>query len=180
MSSVLAFFNSIYKIKAKPIGDSSHVAELVSQLRKLQRNVRHPLVSAKHIGIDVQLFIVDLNYLKNDKTDFSRIFINPKILSKKAPLVSQLEDDLSLPKLAVSVERPKEIEIRFSDEKLNEQTAVFSDLAARWILHGIDQLNGISIVDRINKHRQRSVKGHLKNITEGKIKTNYQLEYDSQ
>ncbi|MBL4586403.1 MAG: peptide deformylase [Flavobacteriales bacterium] len=178
MSSVLAFSNVIYKTQAKPISDSSHVEELVLQLRALQQNVRLPLVSAKHIGIDVQLFIVDLNYLQKEKEDFLGVFINPQIISEKAPLVSQLEEDLSLPKLSVSIERPKEIEISFLDEEFKEQTAVFSDLAARWILHGIDQLNGIYIVDRINKHRQRSVKGHLKNITEGKIEVNYQLEYE--
>lgn len=178
MQSVQAFSNAIYKSEAQPIGDASRVSELVSELLELQLKLKHPLVSAKHLGIDVQAFVVNLNYLKKEKTEFLGVFINPKIISNKAPLVSELEDDLSLPKLSVSIERPKEIEISFLDEHFKEKTAVFSDLAARWILHGIDQLNGISIVDRINKHRQRSVKGHLKKIVEGKIEANYRLAYD--
>jgi peptide deformylase len=90
-----------------------------------------------------------------------------------------LEDDVSIPRLTVSIERPKQIEVSFLDEELTQQTAVFSDLAARWILHGIDQVNGVSIIDKLNKYRQRSVKTHLKRLAERMIDTNYKLEYDS-
>ena len=107
------------------------------------------------------------------------VILNPTLISTTAPLVSGLEDDLSLPRLEVSVERPKQICVSFLDENLTQQTAVFSDLGARWILHGMDQLNGISIIDKLNLHRQQSVKAHLKRIVERKIEPAYKLEYDS-
>ncbi|MFC2175445.1 peptide deformylase [Bacteroidota bacterium] len=176
---IQAFGNNIYKSASQKVGKQSAVAEIIVQLKALQQKLEHPYVSAKHIGLNLQLFVVDLNYAKYQPSNFKAVFINPEILSVKAPLVSQLEDDLSIPKLSVSIERPIEIELRFLDENFEEQKEVFSNLAARWILHGIDQLNGKSIVDCLNKHRQRSIKGHLKKIAEHKIESNYKLEFDA-
>lgn len=176
---IKAFGNNIYKTKSQVIGNATGASELAAQLREVQKRVKHPLVSAKHLGLDLQAFIVDLNFLSQDAVDFRQLIINPELIATNAPLVAQLEDDLSIPRLAVSIDRPKEIEISFFDENLTPRTAVFSDLAARWILHGMDQLNGISILDKLNKHRQRSVQTHLKRIADRKIETNYELEYDS-
>ena len=159
------------------MGSNSKLEELVAQFKEVHAKTKHPLVTAKHLKLNMAIFSVDLSYAKHSGSEFARVFINPEIRSTQAPLVSGLEDDLSIPRLVVSIERPKQIEISVLDEQLKEQTAVFSDLAARWIQHGIDQLNGISIVDRLNTHRKRSVKGHLKRIIERKIETNYKLDY---
>ena len=176
---IQAFGNEIYRSFGQKLGNKSQASELMVQLQEVQKKVKHPLVSAKHVGLNLQIFSIDLNYANHEPTVFKQIFINPVLISSKAPLVSMLEEDLSIPRLTVSIERPKEIEISFLDEELTQQTGVFSDLAARWIMHGIDQVNGISIIDKLNKHRQRSVKGHLKRLAEQKIETNYKLEYDN-
>lgn len=179
MAKVQAFGNAIYGSVALPIGDASQTAELVKELQGLQKQLGCPLVSAKHLGLNVQALVINLNYARPKAEDFKLILINPKLISSKAPLVSGLEEDISLPRLTVSIERPKQIEFSFFDRNLTEQTAVFSDLAARLVQQGIDQLNGITLIDRLNSHRQRSVKAHLKRIEERKIETNYQLEYDT-
>ena len=175
---IQAFGNSIYKTEAQPVGASASVQELIAKLQEAQKQTKHPFVSTKHLGLNLQVFIIDLNYSKFEASDFKQVFMNPKLISTKAPLVSGLEDDLSLPRLTVSIDRPKQIEISFLDENLTDQTATFSDLAARWILHGLDQMNGISIIDKLNKHRQRSLKAHLNRLAEKKVETNYKLEYE--
>ena len=155
------------------------MAELIAQLEEVQKKVKHPLVSAKHIGLNLQVFMVDLSFVHHEPQNFKKVFINPELISSKAPLVSMLEDDVSIPRLIVSIERPKQIEISFLNEELTAQTTTFSDLAARWIMHGIDQVNGMSIIDKLNKYRQRSVKSHIKRLAERKIETNYKLEYEN-
>jgi peptide deformylase len=174
---IQAFGNEIYRSEGQKLGDKSQASELIEHLQEVQKKVKHPLVSAKHLGLNLQVFLVDLNLAKHEPTDFKQVFINPELISSNAPLVTMLEDDVSIPRLTVSIERPKQIEISFLDEELTQQTTVFSDLAARWIMHGIDQVYGISIIDKLNKHRQRSVKAHLKCLVERKIETNYVLEY---
>jgi len=174
---IQAYGNDIYKSVGQKLGSNSQAAELIAQLQEVQKKVKHPFVSAKHLGLNLQVFVVDLNFANHETVDFQQVFINPELSSSKAPLVSMLEDDVSIPRLTVSIERPKEIEISFLDEDLTQQTAVFSDLAARWILNGIDQINGISIIDKLNKYRQRSIKSQLKRIAERKIETNYKLIY---
>ena len=174
---IQAFGNEIYKSVGQKLGNKSQASELIAQLQEVQKKVKHPLVSAKHLGLNLQVFVVDLNYAKNEASDIRKVIINPELLSSTAPLVSMLEDDLSIPRLSVSIERPKQIEISFLDEDLTKQTERFSDLAARWVLHGIDYVNGVSIVDKLNKHRKRSVKGHLKRVSEKKVESNYELVY---
>tara|TARA_R110002072_G_scaffold54877_4_gene143501 strand:+ start:251 stop:781 length:531 start_codon:yes stop_codon:yes gene_type:complete len=175
---IQAHGNEIYKSVGQKLGNKSQAAELIAQLQEVQKKVKHPVVSAKHVGLNLQVFIVNLNLVKHNAEDFRQVFINPELKSTKAPLVSGLEDDISIPRLTVSIERPKQIEISFLDENLTVHTATFSELAARWILHGIDQVNGISIIDKLNKYRQRSVKAHVKRLAEQKIETNYKLEYE--
>jgi peptide deformylase len=177
---IQAFGNSIYKTEAQPAGAGASAQELITKLRDTQKQTKHCFVSAKHLGLNLQMFIIDLNFSKSEALDFKQVFIDPKLISTKAPLVSGLEDDLSIPRLTVSIDRPKQIEVSFLDENLTDQTATFSDLAARWILHGIDQMNGISIIDKLNKHRQRSLKAHLNRLAEKKIESNYKLEYESE
>lgn len=176
---IQVYGSTIYRSKAEKVGSNGNVTELISRLREVQGNLRHPLVSAKHLNLNLAVFSVDLGFAKRADDDFKGVFINPEILTTNAPLVSGLEDDLNLPRLAVSIERPKQIEVSFLNEQLKEQTTTFSDLSARWIQHGIDQLNGESIIDRLNTHRKRSVKGHLKRLEEQKIETNYKLQYDN-
>lgn len=175
---IQAYGNQIYRSKAQQLGENAPTAELIKQLLEVQKKLRHPFVSAKHLGLDLNLFVIDLNFAKFEAVDFRKVFVNAELIGSKAPLVSMLEDDPSIPRLTVSIERPKQIEISYLDENAAFQTTNFSDLAARWILHGIDQMNGISIIDRLNTHRQRSVKNHLKRLSEQKIETNYKLEFD--
>jgi peptide deformylase len=175
---IYAFGSGIYQGQAQLIGEVAQANELIKKLIEVQKVTKHPIVTAKHVGLNLSLFVVDLKFLNQADENFQGVFINTKLISTFAPLVSGLEDDLSIPRLTVSIDRPKQIEVSFLDEKLPEQTATFSDLAARWILHGIDQVNGISIIDKLNKHRQRSLKGHLKRLAEHKIETKYKLEYD--
>lgn len=176
---IYAFGSGIYQGQAQLIGDGAQANELVKKLIEVQKITKHPIVTAKHVGLNLSLFVVDLKFLNQADETFNGVFVNAKLISTFAPLVSGLEDDLSIPRLSVSIDRPKQIEVSFLDENLTEHTATFSDLVARWILHGIDQVNGISIIDKLNKHRQRSVKGHLKRLEEHKIETNYKLEYDN-
>jgi len=174
---IQAHGNSIYASKAERVGATASVDELIARLKDVQKELKHPLVSAKNLGLNLSVFSVNLNYATRDKEDFVSVFVNAEVISSQAPLVSGLEDDVSIPKLAVSIERPKQIEVSFLDEELKQQTATFSDLAARWIQHGVDKLNGVSIIDKLNTRRKKSVRGHLRRISEQKIETNYKLVY---
>lgn len=176
---IQAHGNAVYRSKAETVGSSADLSDLAAQLKSAQQQLKHPLVTAKNLNLNLAVFAIDLRYAKHSDSELSGVFVNPKITATKAPLVSGLEDDLSLPRLAVSIERPKQIEVSFLNEQLEEQTTTFSDLAARWIQHGVDQLNGVSIIDRLNTHRKRSVKGHLRRLEEQKIETNYKLQYDN-
>jgi len=179
MAGILAYGNSIYTTVAHRIGNTAETKPLVDALLGVQAELKCPVLSAKHIGFDLQVFVVDLNHLTIAKEDFKGVFVNPELLETFAPLMAQLEEDVCIPKLAVSVDRPKSVKVKLFNERFEEQTLVFNEAPARYIQQGIDLLQGTTIMERLNPHRQRSVKGHLKRISEKKIETNYQLEYEN-
>lgn len=175
---ILAYGNEIYTAVSQPVGSNSDLSDLKSQLRDAQNKTKVPVIAGKHIGVNVRVFCVDLRFTK-EKQDFQALFVNPEIISSRAPLVSGLESDVAIPKLTLSIDRPKVVEVSFLDDVNTESTQSFSDLAARWIMNGIDHLEGITIIDRVNKHRQRSVRGQLKRIAEGRVETSYEMIYTS-
>jgi peptide deformylase len=179
MNGIQAFGNAIYSTVALRVGKGEDAKQLVTVLQAMQHELKCPVLTAKHLGFDLQMFVCDLNFAADNKEDFRAVFINPELVDSFAPLVAHLEEDISLPRLSVSIERPRSVKVKYLNEQFKEVTAVLTDGAARAVQQGIDVLNGIGIVDRLNAHRQRSVKGHIKRITERKIETDYQLEYDS-
>ena len=174
---ILAYGNDIYSIEANEVGSSANVSEVLTKLFAVQKVVKSPVLTAKHFGLNLNVMSVNLSHLK-ENIPFELVLINATIISSKAPLVSGLEYDAAIPKLAVSIERPKSIQVEFLDAEFEPQIRSFTDQQARWISNGIDLLAGKTIVKQINQHRQRSVKTHLKRISEGKVEANYNLILD--
>jgi hypothetical protein len=52
----------------------------------------------------------------------------------------------------------------------------FSESTGRSVLQGVDQLQGELIIDNINGHRLRSLKGYLGRLEKGKFKVNYPVK----
>lgn len=171
---ILAHGNDIYLGQAGNVGSSVNVSDVIAELIEAQKVVKSPVLTAKHIGLNLSVMSVNLNYLK-EKIPFELVLVNASVINSKAPLVSGLEYDAAIPKLAVSIARPKTVQVEFLDEELKPQRHWFSDQQARWISNGIDLLNGKTIISQVNQFRQRSVKTHLRRVSEGKVEAHYNL-----
>lgn len=176
--TVLAHGSALYGTVAAPVGTGAPVSELIGRLERVQKNCAHPLIAAKHIGLDLQVFIIDHHFQHREATAEKLVVLNPELVGERAPLVSLLESDVSLPGLSVSIDRPRVINVRYRDEVFAEQEVSLDGWSARWMQRGIDLLNGRTILDRMNRHRKRSIKGHLHRIADGKYKTDYELKHE--
>ena len=65
------------------------------------------------------------------------------------------EGCLSIPGVAVDVERPVHVRVRAQDEAGAERVVEASGLEARVIQHEVDHLNGVLILDRTSKEQRK-------------------------
>lgn len=106
-------------------------------------------LAANQVGVDLNLFIVDISDIEEDGESV-HIFINGKIIDSEGKSLFE-EGCLSVPDIRLNIERPESILFKFFDKEENTHTKQISGLLARVIQHEIDHLNGMLIVDRVNK-----------------------------
>jgi peptide deformylase len=81
--------------------------------------------------------------------------VNPELEWSSGEQEEFEEGCLSIPGVAVDVERPVHVRVRAQDEGGAERLVEASGLEARVIQHEIDHLNGILILDRTSKDQRK-------------------------
>jgi peptide deformylase len=80
--------------------------------------------------------------------------INPEIVDKASEQYKAEEGCLSVPELWESFTRPRWVEVRWLDEHGGPQQRRFEDFAAVVILHEMDHLDGVTILDRVSRFKR--------------------------
>lgn len=166
LNNVPIFGDTILTTKAQVVGKGVPVSDLVKTMHQAQAALRHPCIAAKHVGVNVAIVTIDTRFDKNsvNAVHLVQTLVNPQIITALNPLLPGLESDPSIPDYQGSVERHSTVTVSFLDEKLNPTEHTFSDTAARWVLHGIELLDGKLFIDNLNAHRLRSIRGHLARV----------------
>jgi|SRR5829696_6640400 len=82
--------------------------------------------------------------------------VNPQLEWTSSDEVEVLEEGcLSIPGVAVEVERPVHVRVRARDERGADRLVEASGLEARVIQHEVDHLDGVLILDRATKEARR-------------------------
>ena len=82
--------------------------------------------------------------------------VNPEVeWTSEAELETLEEGCLSIPGVAVDVERPLHVRVRARDERAGGRLVEASGLEARVIQHELDHLDGVLILDRATKEARR-------------------------
>lgn len=130
-------------------------------------------LAANQIGLNKQIFIVDISQVEGYEKIKPITMINPKIVDKSSETVSIEEGCLSIPDVRAEVIRPKEITIKYYDLDMNEQQTDASDLYSRVIQHEYDHLKGILFTDLISDELKKQLKKSLNKIQKRKIDIDY-------
>lgn len=135
---------------------SVEVIDFNEDLRELVKNLKETMVAEKGLGIaapqvgeNVSVFLVTLNYKKDDEKIVA--MINPEIVARGAEMEIGEEGCLSLPGIYGNVERYKYVEVEFFDLVGEKKVLSLEGLDAREVQHEIDHLEGILFVDRIKE-----------------------------
>ena len=101
-------------------------------------------LAAPQVGILKRVIVIDNRDEENGKRFY---MINPEIIEKEGVEVG-MEGCLSVPGKQGTVERAKDIKVRYNDLSGEEKIMYAEDFLARIIQHEIDHLDGILYTDK--------------------------------
>ncbi len=177
---IVAYGHPILRLKAeKIIQIDSKIKKLVHDMFNTMFKANGIGLAAPQIGQSIQLFIVD-SRIFGEKELYPKVFINPVILFEKKTNKSNtdIEGCLSIPGIQVKVNRWEKITIKYKDENgFEKKKDINKALPSRVIQHEYDHLIGKLCIDYIDDTNKKSDQKILKNITQGQVKTNYNMTF---
>lgn len=158
--------------------DYPNLKELIDNMFETMYNADGIGLAAPQIGLDIRLFVIDLEPLADDDVNykgFRKVFINPQIVEYKDELVKMEEGCLSIPGINETVEREERIRIQYVDENFEPHDEEYGDFFARCIQHEYDHIEGKLFVDKISGIRKQLIKSKLNNMMKGKVNCRYKV-----
>ncbi|MFT4073269.1 MAG: peptide deformylase [Dysgonamonadaceae bacterium] len=159
--------------------DYPNLKELIENMFETMYNAEGIGLAAPQIGLDIRLFVIDLEPLAEDDpryTGFKKAFINARIVESSEEEVTMKEGCLSLPGLSEAVVRPETIKIKYMDENFVEHEEVYSDFFARCIQHEYDHIDGVLFIDKISAIRKQLIKSKLTDMLKGRTNCRYRVK----
>jgi len=119
-------------------------------------------LAAPQVGVTKRIIVADV--CKEENKREPRRLINPEIEWKSEDLFAYEEGCLSLPDQYSDVARPKEVWIRYLDEKGKKRDLEAEGLLAVCLQHEMDHLDGILFVDHISSLKRNVIMRKLKKL----------------
>ena len=159
---IVNYGNSILNKKCSPVSDFSDIKLVIEKMFDSMYEAEGIGLAANQVGLDLNLFIIDITH--TEEAEKPHVFINSEILSFHGQKTFFQEGCLSLPGIALDVERPEKVVLKYQtvDQEWHEDE--FEGLLSRAIQHEMDHLNGIFIVDRVSKIEKIKYKNELKKL----------------
>jgi len=147
--------------------------ELIRDMFATMRNANGVGLAANQVGVDKQIFIVDISGVEGYQDSKPLTIINPKIIERSDEKIKIEEGCLSIPDIRAELLRPKDIVITYQDTDLKEHTIKASDILARVMQHEYDHLQGILFIDYFPDDKKREIKAVLDKIRKRNIEVDY-------
>ena len=154
------------------------VVDVNDDIRKLATDMLETMYAAKGLGLAAEqigrnecICVIDVPpdaekdacRAANASVVMPLILINPKIIASEG---KQRNDEgcLSFPDIGASITRANQVTVTFTTLTGKCQTITVQGLLARAVLHEVDHLNGILLVDKMSPMQKLSVAGQLKRL----------------
>jgi len=159
--------------KVSEIDDT--IVGIIADMFETMRNASGIGLAANQIGLNKQIFVVDISPVESYEKYKPLALINPKIISKSDETISIEEGCLSIPELRAEVIRPKSVLVSFLDVNMKEHTIEADELFARVIQHEYDHLQGVLFIDYFDDDMKKRFKKHLGKIKKRKLDIDYPI-----
>jgi len=139
--------NPILRAKSKPVSEiTKEIQELVANMKETLAQAENGIgLAAPQVGKNLQIFVIDPELAKEEKT----VFVNPIITKLSKNKVILEEGCLSLPGDWHELARPEKVTIKALDENGQKFKFRAKGTLARLIVHEVDHLNGVLFVDHL-------------------------------
>ncbi len=114
-------------------------------------------LAANQVGQLNRLFVMDVNYRRNDQSRDATVLINPEIIWRSEEMSVMEEGCLSIPQQYAEVERPKTVRVKYIDLTGQVQEMEGSDLTSHCLQHELDHLNGILFIDYLSRLKRNMI-----------------------
>ena len=150
-----------------------NIVGIITDMFETMRNANGVGLAANQVGLNKQIFVVDISPVEGYERYKPVAMINPRINSKSDESISIEEGCLSIPDLRAEVIRPKSVFVSFFDVHMKEHTIEADELFARVIQHEYDHLQGVLFIDYLDDELKKRYKKHLEKIKKRKIDIDY-------
>jgi peptide deformylase len=152
LSLLRRYGDPILRSTATPVDRfDSALRDQVAQMGAIMRDALGVGLAAPQLGISQQLLV----YRVGPDAPLVAL-VNPEVDWASDDELETLEEGcLSIPGVAVDIERPVHVRVHARDERGEERLVEASGLEARVIQHEIDHLDGVLILDRATKEARR-------------------------
>jgi peptide deformylase len=152
MSFIRKWGDPVLKSRATPVDRfDDTLRQQVQRMAGIMRDAIGVGLAAPQLGISQRLLVYRIG------SDAPLItLVNPELEWKSEDDVETLEEGcLSIPSVAVDVERPVHVRVRAHDEHGDERLVEASGLEARVIQHEMDHLDGVLMLDRASREDRK-------------------------
>ena len=165
---VVKYDAEILRKRALPVDEiSPEIIQLAEDMIETMIDSNGVGLAAPQIGRSLRMFI-----LRDEKEQEDgemvlcdpEVIINPHLSKPSEEKTSMSERCLSLPGLSVEVMRPTFIHVRYQNLKGEWIESRFDSFRARVAMHENDHLNGVLIVDRLDRNSRKKVESQLQAI----------------
>ncbi|MDH3296470.1 MAG: peptide deformylase [Acidimicrobiia bacterium] len=140
---------------------ASEITDIDGKLVKLAENMLTTMYAEPGIGLAAPQVGVRRRMFVYDVGDGPRTIINPVITESQGEW-SYLEGCLSVPGLSWEIVRPKQLLVNGIDLDGNEVSLEADELLARLVQHELDHLNGVLLIDHLERDERRRALGILR------------------
>jgi len=147
MRNIVLYGDPVLRRKARPVERfDDGLRELATDMIRVLRAARGVGLAANQVGELKRILVIDPSAGESEKDAFA--VVNPRIVDRKGSWTDE-EGCLSFPGLRVDIRRPMDVRIEGLDLSGNPVAYEASGLIARALLHELDHLNGVLLVDRL-------------------------------
>jgi peptide deformylase len=160
--------DSVLRERALPVEKITDAErQLAQDMLETMYTYRGVGLAAPQVGISKRIIVIDVE--PDDDSHKPTILINPTVVSQKGEVVLE-EGCLSFPDIREEIKRPAEVVVEGLDETGQSVKIDATDLMARALLHEIEHLDGILLIDHFNRLKRKLLKNQLNKIKQETLK----------
>ena len=151
MSFIRKWGDPVLKSRATPVDRfDDTLVQQVQRMAGIMRDATGVGLAAPQLGISQRLLVYRIG------SDAPLIaLVNPELEWHSDDSETLEEGCLSIPSVAVDVERPVHVRVRAKDERGEDRVVEASGLEARVIQHEMDHLDGVLMLDRASRELRK-------------------------